>query len=102
MRTIEINLYQFNELSPEAQQKAIDNLQTINVDHFWGGTETNPPTLLVPISCKRRDSFVGSGTLCSVYSERMKDLNKSVYDILVCVRERDTMALGFKVSVGIT
>lgn len=35
MRTIEINLYQFNELSPEAQQKAIDNLQTINVDHDW-------------------------------------------------------------------
>ena len=35
MRTIEINLYQFNELSPEAQQKAIDSLQTINVEHDW-------------------------------------------------------------------
>ena len=35
MRTIEINLYKFDELSAEAQQKAIDSLQTINVEHDW-------------------------------------------------------------------
>src|SRR5690606_33638809 len=35
MKTIEINLYKFNELSEEAQQKALENLWDLNVDHEW-------------------------------------------------------------------
>jgi len=35
MKTIEINLYQFSELSEYAKQKAISNLSDINVDSDW-------------------------------------------------------------------
>jgi hypothetical protein len=36
MRTIETKLYRFEELSKEAQEKAIEKNSTINVDHdFW-------------------------------------------------------------------
>jgi len=35
MKTISINLYSFNELSKEAQNKALSNLATINVEHDW-------------------------------------------------------------------
>lgn len=35
MKTISINLYQFSELSEIAQQKAIEKLSDINVDHEW-------------------------------------------------------------------
>ena len=35
MKTIEINLYQFKELSKEAQQKAIEKNNDINVDYEW-------------------------------------------------------------------
>lgn len=35
MKTIEIKLYQFDELSDEAKQKAIENMSDINVDHDW-------------------------------------------------------------------
>ena len=35
MRTTETKLYQFNELSPEAQDKAIARLWDLNVDHEW-------------------------------------------------------------------
>lgn len=35
MKTITINLYSFNELSKEAQQKALNKLATINVEHDW-------------------------------------------------------------------
>jgi hypothetical protein len=39
MKTIQINLYKFSELSPEAQRNAIKNLSDINVDHgWWQGT----------------------------------------------------------------
>jgi hypothetical protein len=35
MKTKTINLYSFNELSEQAQQKAIENLYDINVTHEW-------------------------------------------------------------------
>jgi hypothetical protein len=35
MKTISINLYSFDELSKEAQSKAISNLRVINVDFEW-------------------------------------------------------------------
>lgn len=35
MKTIEINLYKFAELSDEAQQTAIEKLSDINVDYNW-------------------------------------------------------------------
>lgn len=35
MRTIEIKLYKFDELSKEAQQKAIESLFDINIDYNW-------------------------------------------------------------------
>lgn len=36
MKTISINLYQFNELTPEAQKAAIRNLSDINtIDQWW-------------------------------------------------------------------
>jgi len=35
MRTIEINIYQFNELSEEAKEKALLNLSDINIDYEW-------------------------------------------------------------------
>lgn len=35
MKTVEIKLYKFDELSKEAQQKAIERLFDINVDHDW-------------------------------------------------------------------
>jgi hypothetical protein len=35
MKTIEIKVYQFDELSEEGQQKAIENYFDINVDHDW-------------------------------------------------------------------
>jgi len=35
MKTIEINLYKFNELSEEAKDKAIEKLYDINVDFDW-------------------------------------------------------------------
>lgn len=35
MKTIEINLYKFCELSEKAKQKAINNLYDINVIHDW-------------------------------------------------------------------
>lgn len=35
MKTIEIKLYKFNELSKEAQQKAIERLFDINVNYEW-------------------------------------------------------------------
>lgn len=35
MKTIEITLYKFNELSEVAQQKAIESLYDINVDYSW-------------------------------------------------------------------
>lgn len=35
MKTITINLYQFNELSEEAKQKAVQNLWDINVSFEW-------------------------------------------------------------------
>lgn len=36
MKTIEIKLYSFDELSDEAKQKAIEKLSDINVDYDWG------------------------------------------------------------------
>src|SRR5574343_1150502 len=35
MKTIEINLFKFSELSETAQQRAIEKLASINVDHNW-------------------------------------------------------------------
>lgn len=35
MKTIEINLYKFAELSAEAKNKAVEKLWDINVDHNW-------------------------------------------------------------------
>ena len=35
MRTIEVKLYSFDELSEEAKEKAINNLRDINVDYNW-------------------------------------------------------------------
>ena len=35
MKTHTINTYSFNELSEEAQQKAIENLSDINVNFDW-------------------------------------------------------------------
>lgn len=35
MKVLEITVYSFNELSKEAQQKAISNLYDINVDNEW-------------------------------------------------------------------
>jgi len=35
MKTIEIQLYSFDELSASAQQKAIENLSDINVNYNW-------------------------------------------------------------------
>jgi hypothetical protein len=35
MKTIEINLYSFDELSEKAKEKAISELIDINVDHEW-------------------------------------------------------------------
>jgi hypothetical protein len=35
MRTIEIQLFKFEELNPEAQQRTIKKLYNINVDHEW-------------------------------------------------------------------
>lgn len=35
MKTKTYNVYKFNELSKEAQEKAIENLYDINVDHDW-------------------------------------------------------------------
>ena len=35
MKTIEIKLYQFNELSEEAQERALEDFRYINVDNDW-------------------------------------------------------------------
>ena len=35
MRTINVNLYQFDELSDVAKQEAITELYDINIDHNW-------------------------------------------------------------------
>jgi len=35
MKTISINLYKFEELTKEAQQKALEKYYNINVDHNW-------------------------------------------------------------------
>ena len=35
MKTINVNLYTFEELSPEAQKKAIEKYHDINVDYNW-------------------------------------------------------------------
>lgn len=35
MKTIEVNLYKFNELSEEAKEKAVQNLYDINVNYEW-------------------------------------------------------------------
>ena len=35
MKTIEVKLYQFSELSEESKQKAIESLWDINVDYEW-------------------------------------------------------------------
>ena len=35
MKTVSINVYKFNELSEEAQQKALDHLFDLNVDYNW-------------------------------------------------------------------
>ena len=35
MKTIETVVYDFDELSDEAKQKAINNLSDINVDYGW-------------------------------------------------------------------
>jgi len=35
MRTIEVNLYTFEELSDEAKEKALDKLRHINIDYDW-------------------------------------------------------------------
>lgn len=35
MKTISTNLYEFKELSPEAQQKAIDKYRDFNTDYEW-------------------------------------------------------------------
>lgn len=35
MKQITINLYSFNELSPETQKKVIEDNRNINLDHHW-------------------------------------------------------------------
>lgn len=35
MKTISLNIYQFNELEPEAKQKAINHFSDINVNYDW-------------------------------------------------------------------
>jgi len=35
MKTIEINLYQFNELSESAKQTAIEWYRSVNLDYDW-------------------------------------------------------------------
>jgi hypothetical protein len=35
MRTIEVNLYKFKELGKNSQQKAIEELSDININHDW-------------------------------------------------------------------
>jgi len=50
MRTITTNVYQFEELSETAQQKAIDNLCTINVDNWWECTYDDAETIGLKIT----------------------------------------------------
>jgi hypothetical protein len=38
MRTIQTTVYTFDELTEKAQQKAIENLYDINIDHNWWGS----------------------------------------------------------------
>jgi hypothetical protein len=37
MKTVQVNIYKFNELSEEAKQKAISSLSDINLDCTWWG-----------------------------------------------------------------
>ena len=46
MKTIEINLYSFDELKPEVQKKVLDNLRDINTDHYWWDGEYEAFTIL--------------------------------------------------------
>lgn len=46
MRTEKITIFEFNELTEDAQQKAIDNLSDINVDFDWWDFTYNDAALI--------------------------------------------------------
>lgn len=45
MKTHTVTSYSFNELTPEAKEKALDNLRTFNVEHDWWGYIDEPVQL---------------------------------------------------------
>lgn len=51
MKTKSYNVYKFNELSEESQQKAIENLYDINVDYdWWESTHEDAKTIGLEIT----------------------------------------------------
>lgn len=63
MKTIEINLYKFNELSEEAQQTAIEKLWDINItDSWWDGLYDDAENVGVTI----KGFDIGRGSYCNI------------------------------------
>src|ERR1700754_4941823 len=51
MRTVRTKVYEFNELSPDAQQKAIDHFSDINVGfNWWQQVYTDAETIGIKIT----------------------------------------------------
>lgn len=74
MKTIEITLYKFEELSKEAQQKAIDNNLDFNVDYeWWDGTYDDAKNVGIDIGSFENYSYC-KGTIM--------DTEQTAHDIL--------------------
>lgn len=74
MKTIEIKLYKFAELSEDAQQTAINNLSNINVDYeWWKSTYEDAKRVGITINGFEMDKY---------YKGKIYDTEQTAHDIL--------------------
>ena len=63
MKTIEVKLFQFDELTEEAKEKAIQDNYDINVNHeWWDGIDSD----LYSIEAKLEEFDIDRGSYCTI------------------------------------
>ena len=76
MKTVKINLYKFDELSEEAQEKAIDNNRDTNVIHDWWDAIYNDAR---QIHAEIRGFDIGRRNYCDL------SLDLSMHDVIFAI-----------------
>ena len=75
MRTIELNIFEFSELSEESKANAIEKLSDINVDYDWWDC-TYEDAKMIAIDIKGFD--IGRGSYCEIEVDDCQDSAKLI------------------------